>query len=157
MSKKTPIEYEDISDHIKNNCEKGTYCAHCGKWAKKYRKSFNSEMSRFLIRLYNAQQRYDKNYTTRELYPNDNKANSSGIDSHRWGLIEIAEAHNSGGAPTGSYRLTDLGRQFVLGKASILSHTTTYNGELLGLSGNQVTIHDTLGVKFNYGNLMAGR
>ena len=157
MPKQEPILFEDISDEIKAKCDSGVYCPHCGKWAKKYRRAFNSEMSRFLIRLYNAQQRYNKNYTTRELYPTDNKANTSGVDARHWELIDVAEAHNIGGAPTGSFSLTNAGRQFVMGLKYIHSHAVTYNGELLGLTGDLVNIYDTLGTKFNYDNLMAGR
>jgi len=116
-----------------------------------------SPVARFLIKLYTAQQSHDRYYTTRELYPRDNKASTEGVIARYWGLIDIADTHNPGGAPVGSYYLTNLGRRFVMGVAHVQSHAFTYNGELLGLDGNLVSIHDALGKKFNYDDLMAGR
>ena len=157
MKKKNKIPYSDIHPDIKAACDKGTYCTHCGRWAQKYRKGLCSEVARFLIRLYVAQQNHDRYYTTRELLPRDNKASTEGVTARHWGLIDVAGTHNSGNAPVGSFHLTDLGRRFVMGVEHVRSHAFTYNNELLGLDGKLVSIQDVLGKKFNYDDLMAGR
>ena len=157
MKTQSEKPYEEIAQEIKDGCDKGVYCPHCGQWAKKYRKVMGSPTARFLIKLYTAQQNHERFYTTRDLYPRDNKASTEGVTARFWGLIEVVDATNSGGAPVGSYRLTDKGRRFVMGAEHVPSHAYTYNGELLGLDGNMVGIYDALGKKFNYDDLMAGR
>lgn len=155
--KKIKYLFADISEEIKNGCDRGIHCPHCGQWAKKYRKALGSPIARFLLRLYHAQQVHERWYTTRDLYPRDNKASTEGVLSKHWGLIEVLETQNSGGAPAGAYRLTDKGRQFALGNLWVPSHVYLYNGELLGLDGEQRNIHTALGKKWNYEDLLNGR
>lgn len=157
MKKKNKIPYSEIHPDIKAVCENGTYCTHCGRWAQKYRKVLGEPVAKFLIKLYVAQQHHDRYYTTRELYPGDNKASTEGVIARFWGLIDVADTHNSGNAPVGSYHLTDLGRRFVMGVEHVKSHAYTYNSEFLGLDGHLISIRDALGKKFNYDDLMAGR
>ena len=156
MKKPSPIEYSDIDPLIRNNSEKGIHCPCCGQWARKYVKAIGSPIARFLIRLYLQQQKHNRFYTTRELYPRDNKASTEGVLARYWGLIEVAEVTNSGGAPVGSYRLTDMGRRFVVGSEYVPSHAHIYNGELLELSGDMRNIHTALTKKWDYNELMNG-
>lgn len=157
MKKESPIKYQEISPEIRSKCEKGVYCPYCGQWARKYRKSLSSPIARFILKLYHAQQTHDRPYTTRELYPRDNKASTEGVLARHWGLIEVLDGTNSGGAPAGSYRLTDKGRQFALGRLFLPSHVYLYNGELLGMDGPMRDIHTALGKKWSYQELMEGR
>ncbi len=157
MKTKSKYPFETINEDIKAGCDKGIHCPHCGQWAKKYRKGLTSSVAKFLIKLYVAQQHHDRYYKTRELYPGDNKASTEGVIARFWGLIDVAETHDSGGAPVGSYHLTDLGRRFVMDVERVKSHAFTYNSELLGLDGKMVSIHDALRKKYNYDDLMAGR
>ncbi len=156
MSKTTKVPFKDIHPDIKEGCEKGIHCPHCGRLAKKYRTGLGSQVARFLIKLYVAQQYHDRYYTTRELYPGDNKSSTEGVLARHWGLIDVAAIHNPDNAPVGSYHLTDLGRRFVMGVELVQSHVFTYNNELLKLDGRLISIKDALG-KFKYDDLMAGR
>jgi len=156
MKRPSPITYDLIDDTLKRAMKKGTYCSHCGQYVKEYVKPLGAPIARFLIRLYRAHQHFgdDRFFTTRELFPRDNKASTEGVVARYWDLIEVADATNSGGAPVGAYRLTVDGRRFVQGLHYVKSHARTYNGELLELDGNMVNIQDALGKKWNYDELM---
>ncbi len=94
---------------------------------------------------------------TRELYPRDNKACTEGVTARFWGLIETTDATNSGGAPAGAHKLTDLGKRFVRGLEHLPKYVDIYNNELVRSPyGDLYDIHDALGDKFNYADLMRG-
>ncbi|MCP4601281.1 MAG: hypothetical protein GY847_12285 [Proteobacteria bacterium] len=157
MKQKSPINYEDIHDDIKDKCRTGTYCAHCGQRAQMYTKNLGSPVARFLIRLYRSQQSHERAYLTRELYPRDNKASTEGVIARFWGLIETVDATNSGGAPAGAHKLTNLGKRFVQGLEWLPAYVDVYNNEcVMQPYGKLRDIHTALGVKFNYDDLMKG-
>lgn len=156
MKKLSPIPFAQIDEKIKATCESGVYCPMCGQYAKKYRRKFNSAIARFLIKLYRFQTVYDRYYTTRELYPRDNKASTEGVLARHWGLLEVREVQNMGGAPAGTFKLTDQGRRFVNRLAYVNSHAWIYNGECLGLDGDLLGIEQALGNKFKYDELLSG-
>lgn len=156
MKRTSPYPFESLHPDIQRLSHKGAYCPQCGHYVRQYRRSLNSNMARFLIKLYHAQSRYDRWYTTRELYPRDNKASTDGIMTRFWGLLEVQEAVNQAGAPVGSFKLTDAGRRFVLNSTYVMQYACIYNGECIGIEGKYVRIQDVLKKKFNYDELMSG-
>lgn len=155
------IPFDQISPEIQNGCRrpKGITCTHCGRLAKMYRKKLGAPIARFLILLYNVSARGEHGayHKTRELYPRDNKSSTEGVCARFWGLIEVADATNSAGAPVGTFRLTDLGRRFVNGLEFLPMYVRTYNNEQLGPPEGPLTnIKESLGKKFVYSDLMKG-
>lgn len=74
-----------------------------------------------------------------------------------WGLIETFDAANSGGAPAGAHKLTDLGKRFVQGVEYLPAYVDVYNNELVKEPyGPQRDIKTALGKKFNYDDMMKG-
>lgn len=154
MKKPSPFLFRNISTEIQIKSRKGTHCPHCGQFSKQYLRPLSAHIARFLIRLYRAQQHHEHHYTTRELYPRDNKSSTDGVFARHWGLIEVVEDANASGAPIGSMRLTDKGRRFVLDVERVPQYALLYNCECLGLQGVQIGIKDALLTKFNYDELM---
>lgn len=76
-----------------------------------------------------------------------------------WGLIEaMPDARREDGSDrVGWWRLTPLGAKFVQGKAVIQKYAVVYDSRCLELTGEDVTIVDSLGEGFNYRDLMEGR
>lgn len=73
-----------------------------------------------------------------------------------WGLLESEEGQRDDGSKrTGVWRLTPKGRAWVLGEASVPKHAHVYNGRCFHISGPETTIHDALGNKFDYRELMS--
>jgi len=158
MKKLSPYRFADLSEEIQKKARKGDdYCSTCGHRIIMYSKALGKQTALLLIKLYKAHQRFgdDRFFTTRELYPRDNKSSTEGITARFWGLIEIAESTNSIGAPAGAYKLTDLGRRFVMGLQRVPSHAITYNNELLRLDGRKMTdIRQALGKKIDFDEIM---
>lgn len=155
------IPFDKVSPEIREGCRrpKGVTCDHCGRLAKMYRKKLGAPAARFLIHLYNVSSRgeHGRYYTTRELYPRDNKASTEGVCTRFWGLVDVADASNSAGAPAGAFRLTDLGRRFVQGLEFLPMYVHTYNNEKIGEPEGPLTnIREALSRKFNYDDLMKG-
>ena len=156
MKKLSPVLFAQVDEQIKSKCESGIFCPMCGQYAKKYRRKFNSAIAKFLIKLYRLQSAYDRYYTTRELYPRDNKASTKGVLARHWGLIEVRETQNEGGAPAGTFKLTEKGLRFVNRLEYVPAYVYIYNGECLGLDGDQLSILEALGNKFDYEELLRG-
>lgn len=143
-----------VMEHFQTN--EGLICPGCGQFFKKYKKRCHTEMALFLIKLVKMWKRHMRYYTTRELFPKDHKATTEGVLLRHWGLIEVLEAHNTAGAPAGSYRPTEKGLQFVHGVISIPSHVHLVNNRGVGFSDKMITIKEALGTKFDYDVLMSG-
>ena len=74
-----------------------------------------------------------------------------------WGLIEEKPKDTGderGGRTSGFWRMTDKGRLFARGDLAIPRHAILLSGELVGFSGEAVTIRVCLGKKFDYEELM---
>lgn len=73
-----------------------------------------------------------------------------------WGLLEEEKARRADGGRSGYWRVTPLGEAFVRGNATVPKYAHVYNNRVLKMDGPDVTIHDVLGNKFSYSDLMAG-
>lgn len=132
----------------------GTTCPVCDKYVKVYRRRLHAEMARFLLLMVQRYKRYPRFYTTREVFPNNNKAASDGVYLVHWGLLEKAAHANLAQAPTGSYRPTDKGLRFAHNIELVPSHVHLLNNVVVGWSDKQFNIVQALGKKFNYEELM---
>ncbi|AAN16812.1 hypothetical protein Cali_181 [Mycobacterium phage Cali] len=129
----------------------GVKCPVCGQRAQVYRRSINSGMARALINQWRAVgQTWTK---TRLLWTMTHEA----AQLQWWGLIQGRDSREDGGRG-GEWRITDLGRDYLLEKATVPKYAKVYDGELLGLdsSEGQAGIRDALGKRFDYAKLMAG-
>lgn len=140
------------------NCrtKEGVICPCCQQFFKLYKKGLHAEMAWFLIQLTQKWKRHMRYYTTREMFPKDHKATTEGVLLRHWGLIEVLPAHNTANAPSGAFRPTDKGLQFVHGAITVPSHVHLLNNQCMGFSDKLVTIQQALGKKFDYEELMAG-
>lgn len=119
-------------------------CPCCDQFVKLYRRKLNAGMAHSLITLLRAsgtQWAHVPSVTGRQ--------SSEEAKLRYWELIE---AHPE---RSGYWRVTELGEQFVLGRATVPSHVLLYNNRFLGLDGDSVSIVQCLGEKFSYAELMA--
>jgi hypothetical protein len=134
-------------------------CPCCDRWTKQYERKINSSMARSLIYIFNA---------TRDMPPDGGWIKPSLILPHtmsswvaglrHWGLLEAkAPVGKSRRNPEDGYwRMTELGRGFVLRTASVPQYAITgVGGDLICLEGHPVTIDDALGTRFVYDEVMA--
>ena len=74
-----------------------------------------------------------------------------------WGYIEMASNEDKSKKTSGLYRITPLGKLFVIGGVSAPPKCMVCQNNVHWWVGRPVLIHQTLGKNFNYQELMAGR
>lgn len=72
-----------------------------------------------------------------------------------WGLVIEETNSDTGKRTSGMWCITDKGRKFVEGSVLLPKYVLIYNGRFLGFDGEDVTIEECLGNKFNYSELMS--
>lgn len=138
----------------------GAECPVCGQLAKAYKRAIRGALCVSLIHIY----RYFKAHPEAEWLEDvpgylrarhANATNDAALLRH-WGLIEPRPGvRGDGSTRIGVFRITDLGRSFVRGICGVPRFAVLYNQTLLGLEGDNVGIHEALGIEFNYSDLMA--
>lgn len=140
---------------LERHKQKGAVCPCCGQYAKVYPRKLHSEMAAFLCRLVRAYQQEPRWYHIREIRPSKvAKASTDGAYLKHWGLLESRDAKPDG-TKGGSYKPTELGVKFALGRARVRSHVYLYDNEVCGWSDETVDIDDALASKFSRAELMA--
>lgn len=72
-----------------------------------------------------------------------------------WNLLEEKRNDDEGKTRcSGYYEITPTGLEFIHNYSTVTKYAHIYDGRLLRHSGEQVSIIDTLGEKFNYQELM---
>jgi hypothetical protein len=144
---------EEAREWLRERVDKGAKCPCCTQLAKVYKRSVHASMARALILMYRAGGALDfvhaPTVTRRD-------SNTETGKLAYWGLLVEADAEREDGGRAGFYKVTQLGVDFVEGRATIPKYAHTYDGRCLGFSGAQVTIYDALGKRFDYRALMAG-
>ena len=137
-------------------CSKdGAVCPCCDRWGKVHKRKLNSSIARGLIEVYLvAQLTGDEWVKIKELKLPDTMYRQ--IPTARyWLLVERAEGKLPDGNPkTGLYRLTELGKEFVLHKKKLAKHVYVYDDEVKAFSDEFTDVVDALGDKFSYRELM---
>jgi hypothetical protein len=129
----------------------GAKCPCCTQFAKVYKRKINSTMARTLITLY----RHGKagEYLHAPSLPGDTHEVSQLV---WWGLVEEERTRREDGGRAGWWRVTDLGRAFVLGALRLPKHALIYDSALLRLDNSEyASIEDALGSRFDLAELMS--
>lgn len=129
--------------------EEGATCPCCTQFSKVYKRKINSTMARALITLYLSSDGEEFVHTA--TLPGDTHEMSQ---LSWWGLVLEERLLRPDGGRAGHWRLTHKGRLFVLGSVTVPARARVYDGRVLSLVGQQVTIEDCLGSRFNYTELM---
>lgn len=136
----------DAKEWLRRRVEDGEKCPCCGQFSKVYKRKINSGMARALISMYKQ--------STLEWFHLPSVRTWTSRDEAAlayFGLIEQAGV----GFAQGTWRVTELGQLFVLGRIRVHKYARVYDGRLLGLQGDLVDIKDALGDKFDYEELMS--
>jgi hypothetical protein len=140
----------------------GAACPCCGRFGKVYKRKIHSGMAAILVLLYRHQNlgfTHVLTLVSAAMTPSV-AAHVGGGDFAKlryWGLIEeetherVSKGKKCG---TGRWRITGSGAQFVEGTATVQRHVWVYSGQALGFHGEHISIHDALGDRFSYAELM---
>lgn len=136
---------------LRDRVDDGAPCPCCGQLAKVYRRRVNSGMARSLITMW-RKAGLEWVHLPTEIGARSREEGKLAY----WGLAEEATEKREDGGRAGWWRVTERGRQFVLGLTTIPRYALIYDGRRLRFDGEPVTIRDALGAKFDYDQLMAG-
>lgn len=140
---------------VKANLDKGSCCPCCGQYARRYKRTLYSSQAAQLIRLYWLNRRDPEKYFHRHIVtPRCN--NGDLVFLRHWGLLEVEPNEDPTKKDSGSFRITELGRQFVERKARVPKSLFQYNDNVEEFTEETTDIVEALKEKFNYEDLMGG-
>lgn len=138
---------------------KGAECPCCAQTVKIYSRPITSGMAYALILLHNhTNGEWTHLETLFDEKGNSRTARGDAPKLRFWGLIEAKDGkkEDDGNPNNGYYRITEKGKQFVLGHISVPSHVFIYNNKMYGQADTETDIKKALGFTFNYNKLMEG-
>ena len=134
----------------------GGKCPVCDRWGKVYPRAINRTMARSLIWLTQAKPVKDDWVDVPVQAPKWLVRSNQLATLRWWGLVERM-AHDAGEKKfSGMWRVTDFGRAFVEGLATVPKKVFTYKGEVEGVSLETVKIRDCFSSLFDYEATMRG-
>lgn len=135
---------------LRRHVEEGAHCPCCGQMAKVYPRRIHSSMARALIKMYRAPGAWVR--------LTDILEHRQIVDAAKlryWGLIEEEQERRPDGGRAGWWGVTEAGRAFVEGRATVTKYARIYDGRCLRMTGPEVGITDALGDAFDYDELMS--
>lgn len=124
--------------------KEGCRCPCCGLYNKVYRRKLNSGMAYFLIKLC----RMVKDEDGWVVVKWGRTVTGDYSKLRYWGIIEQKKGKSN------TWRVTPKGSLFVLGCLDVPRYAFIFDSQCLGFSKEQTSIHDALGDKFDYTELM---
>lgn len=128
--------------------DEGAHCPCCTQFAKVYKRSINSTMARCLITIWRAAP-FD--FVHVPSLPGDTHEVSQ---LAWWGLVEEELKVRLDGGRAGWWRITEHGKRWLHGSATVPRYARIYDHRLLNLVGDPITAEDALGTKFDLRQLM---
>jgi hypothetical protein len=127
---------------------KAPICPCCEQRVKFYRRNIYSGMAVIVLtlnKMYQCDPKLDWIHVREfpQMKRNGFNINSNYSFLRHWGLLEQHVER------TGYWRLTQLGRDFAEGKATVNKYIYLLNGIKVGEAGKAVTVREALGKKFN--------
>jgi hypothetical protein len=136
-------------------------CMCCGQTCRIYKRTISATMARQMITIHKASK---PSFLGKGGWVNVREFNMPGTSGDYgklrfWGLLTPMDKRTAKKNSAGMWKLTEDGREFVTGDLSVAKYAYVYNDKLYELSGESfegpwVTIHDVLGEKFDYEELM---
>lgn len=143
----------EARDLLRTLVDDGHDCPVCTQLAKVYRRKINSGMARSLIEMYRVGgPALDWVHVPTQIGARSREEGKLAY----WGLVEEEHQERDDGGRAGYWRVTTKGVQFVSAQIKVPKYARVYDGRCLSLTGDEVTIREALGSKFNYDELMAG-
>lgn len=134
---------------------KGGRCLGCNRLAKRYKRKFNSGMSRILIWLHRSPGDPEGWVNVAETAPTYVRRSNEVSRLVLWGMVEEKPNDDPTKRNSGIYRITDKGREFVLNRLTVPSHVHIYDDRVVNWAESTTNIAEALGKKFNYTELMS--
>lgn len=144
---------QEAKKYLRDNFEEGVDCPCCGQLVKRWREPLHSSQALWLIYLV---RKYEQ---TRDYVhvKNINPEKMRGGDYAKlvyWDLIEpMPKQDDPSKRASGYWKPTEQGILFAKGLLRVKKYTLTYDKKLLGFEGDEISIQDALGKKFDFEEL----
>jgi len=132
----------------------GGYCPCCDRWGKIYRRSMNATMARQLMWLVQAPDRGDEWVHVPSTAPAWLLRTQQLATLQLWNLVQGAPSTTKL-ASSGLWKPTDRGVAFAKNMLSVKKYVYVYNNAAVDFEGEEITVVDALGSKYNYQEIMA--
>jgi len=132
----------------------GGYCPCCDRWGKIYRRSLNATMARQLMWLVQARDRGDGWVHVPSTAPAWLLRTPQLPTLALWDLVEGAPSMTKL-ASSGLWKPTEKGIAFAQNALSVQRYVYAYNNKRVDSDGENISILDALGSKYNYHEIMA--
>ena len=144
------ITLQAAKDQLRNQIANGTgaKCPCCTQTVKIYRRNINSGMALMLVRAYRD---YGRDWFHLPTAVGLRTYSGEGSQFRFWGLLEQDPDRQ------GYWRITEAGEDFVRERSAVPKYALIFNARCLRHEGENVTIQDCLGDKFDYDELMGQR
>ena len=146
------VTLREAKSWLRDVWEKPTACPCCGLKVYLTPKSFTGKFCRILLQFYRKDQDAPGSYWhyhTDIEGPMDIRGTAYSFLAF-WDVIEPSPTE------MGFWRITELGREFLLGRTSIPKYAMTFNRHRIRYQGAQVTISECWPKKFDYDLLVRG-
>ena len=146
----------DARKEVMAALDEGIICPCCDKYVRQYKRKFNSTMARSLMWLVQTHMNIDDDWVNVPYIAPRWLVQTNQLPTVRWwGLIERHPNTDSATKHSGLWRPTQSGIDFAYKKSKIIASAITYNGNVTGFTGDEITIEDALGETFDYSEMMA--
>jgi len=153
------ITIKEARRDLLDGLDAGLRCPCCGKYARRYRRPFNSTMAGSLCWLVAASEKSPDGWVHVPSTAPRWLLGSNQLPSVRWwGLVERSDEDPEPRLKHhGMWRPTPKGIDFAWGRVSVPLKAVTYDGELLDYEGEAVFIGELTGKNFDYEEIMKDR
>lgn len=146
----------EAKQYLRVNFEKGVECPCCTQFVKLYRHRLNSQMAKTLIEIYNISSEENREWihVLNEIKPSNRMYSLMRF----WDLIVAAEYDQVNSyedkKASGYWKITERGEKFVNNEINISKYVYLFNNRKYSISEETISIHEALGKKFSYSELM---
>jgi hypothetical protein len=153
------MSLEEAKQALKASLDDGLRCPCCDKYARRYRRAFNSTMARSLCWLSHASGLVADGWVHVPSTAPRWLIRSNQLATVRWwGLVERSEEEPEPRLKHhGMWRPTPKGIEFAWGRTTIPRRAVTYDGKVIGHEGDEIYVGELAGKNFDYEEMMRWR
>ena len=142
---------------LRSQLKDGAACPCCTQHAQVYRWSLYSTAVRALAFYARLGQHNEGGWVhTTEIKKAGHRGQGDASRLLHWGLVERDPNDRPDGGRSGYWRITQRGADFLYGRTTIPKYVYVFDGRVLGMDGDHVSVRDVIGTKFSYEEMMAG-
>ena len=135
--------------------DEGFICPCCSQFVKRYTRKLNSSMAAVLLIIWKSGK---TGFIHVENYLKENNYSHLRADFHKlcyWSLLEKKSGERQDGSKrNGYYRITGRGIAFAEGTLTVPQNVKIFNNKFEGFEGKEINVHQAIGSRFSYNELM---